>query len=58
LVIKPQLHVSEPTLLVIIEHAEHPELRLVGTVQQMIKSNQIKTNQIELDQTESRQKRK
>jgi hypothetical protein len=36
LVFRPQLHVPEPTLLVIIEHAEHLDLGLVGTVQQTI----------------------
>jgi hypothetical protein len=36
LVVKPQLHVPEPTLLVIIEHTEHLELGLVGTIQQAI----------------------
>jgi hypothetical protein len=35
-VVKPQLHVLEPTLLVIIEHIEHLDLGLVGTVQQAI----------------------
>jgi hypothetical protein len=30
LVVKPQLHVPEPTLLVIIEHAEQLDLGLVG----------------------------
>ncbi len=33
LVVKPQLHVPELTLLVIIEHAEHLDLGLVGTIQ-------------------------
>ncbi len=35
-VVKPQLHVPEPTLLVTIGHTKHPELGLVGTVQQTI----------------------
>jgi hypothetical protein len=36
LVVKPQLHIPEPTLLVIIEQTEHLELGLVGIVQQTI----------------------